>query len=106
MSGCALSAMLNVNANAPVGDCVKPKIARQSCSSRCSDTWCSPNSCRTRSYDVPHCADHLGVMLKLVCPFRLRVGGETMIALPGSVDDVLAACPELPSVRACSTHCW
>src|SRR5215208_5954803 len=67
MSGCAFREMKKLKAKLPLGARVKAKIARQSCSSRCSCTCWLAKSFARKSYVVDHCAAHLGVMLKLIC---------------------------------------
>ena len=86
MSGSAFSAIVKWNAKLPFGDCVKPKIARQSCRSRCSDTMWLANSWCSTSYVVCHDAAHFCVRLKLMLLLIDVVGGMLYAGPPAIVD--------------------
>src|SRR5687768_7972692 len=99
MSGWAFNAMKKLNAKFPLGPRVNAKIDRQSCSCRCNVTDWLANCRALKSYVVPHCADHIGVMLKLICEVRYSRAGCLMNGAPAVIRPIGTA----PTGLVC---CW
>src|SRR5918999_5424573 len=74
--------MKKLNAKFPNGERLKPTVARQSWRSRCSVTLWSAKSPVSKSYDVLHCAAHLGVRLKEKLPRIDDWGGRSTRGTP------------------------